>query len=253
MMKVVHPFSEFRIGRPWRVKVPWIFMPATLICLIGLVPVEGFVICRFLRRCPELLAEALIQLSMVTAVMLIFSLIPPRGELAGKLGLRRLRWGDVGIVFLGLLLIYAWQLFSMPLWSMMLRLLNLQVPQQQELLTECSRSSRLKFLGMLALAGVLIPFVEEVVYRRVLFGAFSPLGKLAALLKLPRPLGVAAALVATALIFAAMHGFLYGFPALFGLGAVFQWQYLRTRNLLTSTLTHMIYNIISLTLVFLLR
>ena len=59
-------------------------------------------------------------------------------------------------------------------------------------------------------------------------------------------------MLAASLIFSAAHGFLYGFPALFGLGLILQWEYLRTENLLTPMLTHIIYNTISLTLVYLL-
>lgn len=236
-MKLFDPSTAFRDGRPWRVEVPWLFMPVMISGVIVVAAVEGFVITRFIRRCPGLLAEAVIQLSMVTAVLLMFVPIPPRGGITDKLGMRKLSWGDLVIALLGLVLIYRLQITSMPPWVRLLELLNLQGAQQQELLTECGRSSFPKFLGMVALAGGLIPFVEEVLYRRVLFGFC-------------RPLGVWPALIATALIFAAAHNFLYGFPALFGLGVVFQLQYLFTGNLLTSTLTHMIYNTISLTLVF---
>ena len=233
------PPSEPRRGRPWRVEVPWIFMPITLLAVIGVITAEIFLISRFFPRFHHLLTEGIIQASMVTTALLVFALVPPCGKLADKLGLRKLRRGDLGIVLLGLVLIYAWQFSTMPLWTRVLEYLNLQGDQQQELLTECGRSSFPKFLGMLALAGVLIPFVEEVLHRRVLFGFC-------------RPLGVWPALIATALIFSALHGFLHGFAVLFGLGAVFQWQYLCTGNLWTSTLTHMIFNTISLTLTFLL-
>lgn len=239
-MKLFQPSPGFRSGRPWRVEMPWIFMPLTLLVTIGVVIMAAIFVSRHLRHLPSLLAEGMIQSSMVLTVLLMFALVPPWGRIADKLGIRKIRWGDLGIVLVGLLLIYAWQIFTMPLWTKLLERLNFHGPQQQSLLTECSQSSPLKYAGMLALAAVLIPFVEEVVYRRLLFGVL-------------RPLGVWAALLLTASIFAAMHGFIYGFPALFGLGAVFQWQYLRSGNLWTSTLTHMIYNAISLTLVFFLR
>ena len=239
-MKPLEPSTGFRNGRPWRVEMPWVFMPLTLLCTIGVVIAAVAFVCRRLRHLPGLLTEAMVQTSMVLTVLLLFALIPPWGKIADKLGVRKLRWGDVGLVLLGLLLIYTWQLLTTPLWAKLLQRFDLQVKQQQELLTECSRSSLPKFFAMLALAAVLIPFVEEVVYRRLLFGVL-------------RPLGVWAALILTAAIFAAMHGFIYGFPALFGLGAVFQWQYLRSGNLWTSTLTHMIFNAVSLTLVFILR
>ena len=95
------------------------------------------------------------------------------------------------------------------------------------MLAECDNASLPYFLALLALAGVLIPIVEELMFRRLLFG-------------LLRPIGTVAAMLATALIFAAAHGFLYGLPALLGLGLVFQWQYLHTGNLLTPMMTHII-------------
>ena len=239
-MKLFQPSPGFSSGRPWRIEMPWVFMPLTLLCTIGVVVAMIAFVHRRLGHLPGLLKEAMLQSSMVLTVLLLFALVPPWGKIADKLGLRKFRWGDLVIALLGLVLIYRWQFFFMPLWTKLLELLNFHGPQQQGLLTECSQSSLPKYFGMLALAAALIPFVEEVVYRRLLFGVL-------------RPLGVWAAVILTALIFAAAHGFLYGFPALFVLGVVFELQYLYTGNLLTSTLTHMIYNAISLTLVFFLR
>ena len=136
-------------------------------------------------------------------------------------------------------MIYAWQLISTPLWDKLLRTLKLQYQPRQALLAECDNASLPYFLALLVLAGVLIPVVEEVLFRRLLFGVLRPLGK-------------AAAMFATAALFAAAHGFVYGLPALFGLGLVCQWQYLHTGNLLTPAATHIVYNLTSLTLVFLL-
>ena len=240
MMELFKSSPEFRRGRPWRIEVPWPFLPLVLLSTFGVVSAVAIFVFRHLRHLPGLLTEGMVQTSMVATVLIMFALIPPLGRIAGKTGMRKIGQIELKFVPVGLLLIYAWQIITMPFWEKLLERLNFHGSQQQELLTVCSQSSLPQYFGMLALAAVLIPFVEEVVYRRLLFGV-------------SRPLGVWAALILTAAIFAAMHGFVYGFPALFGLGVVFQWQYLRTGNLWTSTLTHMIYNFISLTLVFLLR
>ena len=230
--------SGSRKGRPWSTDIPWLFLPAILLGALAAVATALLLLSRFGRGLPGLLQQALVQTALVTTVLLLFTIVPPWGKLSGKLGLRRLRAGDVCIVFLGLILIYAWQIFSLPLWERILNRLGGKFPMRQELLNECSRSTPMQFVFMLALAGVLIPFIEEVVFRRLIYGTL-------------RPLGVAAAVILTALIFAAAHGFLYGLPALFGLGVIFELQYLFTGNLMTSTLTHMIYNLISLTMTFL--
>lgn len=196
-----------------------------------------FAVSSCLGRFPGMIREAVVQASILLAVLLMFALIPPMGNVAGKLGVRKLRPIDLGFVLLGLLLIYIWQIFTLPLWAKLLDVCDLAVEQRQVLLVECGRSSTLEFLVILAVAGVLIPFAEEVIFRRLFFGFC-------------RPVGMWTALIVTSLIFAVAHDFLYGLPALFGLGAIFQLQYLRTGNLLTPALTHMIYNLLSLTLVF---
>ena len=231
------PPSPPRRDPPWRVDVPWPFLPVMLLVMTGIAIMAFFAVSRFFSRFPGMIREGAVQASILLAVLLMFALIPPIGNVAGKLGVRKLRPGDLGFVLLGLLLIYLWQFFTLPLWSNFLDACDLAVEQRQVLLVECGRSSTLGFLEMLAVAGVLIPFVEEVVFRRLIFGFC-------------RPVGMWTALIATSLIFAAAHDFLYGLPALFGLGAVFQLQYLRTGNLLAPVLTHMIFNLISLTLVF---
>jgi membrane protease YdiL (CAAX protease family) len=236
-MNIFRPSPQFRQGRPWQIETPWGLQLAILCGTIMAGATAIFALLLFGKALPRMLQEALIQTAVLTTALASFALVTPRGKLASKLGLRLPRWKDLGAVILGLLIVYAWQIFSLPLWERFLRRCNCAFETRQDLLTQCSRSSAVQFLAMLAVAGVLIPVVEEIFFRRLIFGVC-------------RPLGVPAALIAAAFIFAGAHGFLYGLPALFGLGAVFQWQYLRTGNLLTPMLTHMIYNWISLTLVF---
>lgn len=234
------PDSEPSRGDPpWRIDVRRRFLLAILFAVIGVEVVGAVLFSRFGKGMPPLLREAIIQIAAPGAALLLFFLLPPRGGLAGKLGIRLPRIGDFGIALAGLMTIYAWQFVSLPLWAKLLHRANFAYEQHQALLTECSRASTPHFLALLALAGVLIPIAEEIFFRRVLFGLIRPIGELAAML-------------ATSLIFAAAHFFLYGLPALFGLGLVFQLQYRHTGNLLTPMLTHMAYNLISLTLVFML-
>ena len=226
-------------GNPWRVNVPWLYMLAMFFTVFCVDAAWIFAADRIGRQPHPLLWETIIQTSGLGIVLLLFAAVPPRGSLFDKLGVRHIRRGDIGIALAGLGMIYAWGMLSTPLWNKLLRALELSCETRQCLLTECDNASLPHFLALLALAGALIPIVEELMFRRLLFGLLRPIGK-------------AAAMFATALIFAAAHGFLYGLPALLGLGLVFQWQYLHTGNLLTPMMTHIVYNIISLTLVFLL-
>lgn len=224
---------------PWRINLRWPFLLAILSVVIVVEATGVLITARFGRGISPLLLEAIIQSTGLGTALVMFSLLPPVGELPGKLGIRLPRWGDLGIAAVGLCMIYAWQICSLQLWGKILNCLKLTYEQHQSLLAECDHAALPHFLALLALAGVFIPIVEEVIFRRLLFGLIRPIGELKAMF-------------ITALIFAAAHGFLFGFPALFGLGLVFQWQYLHTRNLLTPMLTHMTFNIIALTLVFLL-
>ena len=236
---MTEPASNFPDERPRQPDVPWRYLPMILLavlCIDGSLAIAAH---RFGKAIHPLWWETLIQISGFVTMLLLFAAVPPRGGLSVKLGIRRLRWGDLGIALAGLGMIYVWQISSTPLWDKLLRALKIQYQPRQALLAECGNASLPYFLALLALAGVLIPIVEEILFRRLLFGVLRPLGK-------------AAAMLATAALFAAAHGFLYGLPALFGLGLIFQWQYLHTGNLLTPAATHIVYNLTSLTLVFLL-
>lgn len=238
MMKLLPPPPCSMQSRPWKTDVPWPCLSAILFGTLGMAAGAVILVQRLRGRRPDTMVEGIVQLTLLTTLLAMFALIPPRGKLAEKLGSRRLNRSDIRIVAIGLIMIYAWNIFATGIWENILRYFGLAFETRQELIKECSGASPAQFLMLVLTAGVLTPFVEEVLFRRLIFG-------------LLRPLGAWAALTITALIFAAAHGFLYGLPALFGLGAVFQLQYLYTGNLRTSIATHMAFNIISLTAVFL--
>ena len=225
-------------GRPWRCHVMWLLLLATLLTSIGVEAVAVFAFGLIGKNIPGLLTEAFVQSMGLATTLALFSAFPPAWKLPDKLGIRMPRWGDLAVVALGLCMVYPWQISTTTIWEKLLNFCKLPCDAHQELIVECSKASPLHFVGMLAVVGMLIPVVGEVFFRRVLYG-------------LLRPVGMLPAMFATALIFSAAHGFLHGFPALFGLGLILQWQYVHSRNLLTSIATHMIYNLISLTLVFL--
>lgn len=87
------------------------------------------------------------------------------------------------------------------------------------------------------LALVVAPVTEEVIFRGFLYGV------------LRRPFGAMAAMGATALLFAAVHGNLPAVPAYFLLAVGLTLAYERTGSLWTPILMHVIFNGISLAVI----
>jgi len=173
----------------------------------------------------------------LAAMLAVICAAPPRGCLAGKLGLRVPGRGDWTTVLLGLAAAYLFQFVTTPLWTRVLRMLHVECEKRQELLRMCEGLGVWGFVGVVLLLGVLVPVSEEVIYRRIVFGAF-------------RPLGTLPALVVASLVFSLMHAYLYGFWALWAIGVAFQWIYLRSRNLGAAVAAHMIFNTVTLVAVF---
>ena len=238
MMKMIPPPPRSVKSLPWKVDIPWPWLPTILFGALGMAVAAVIVVRNLPIRFSDTTPDGIVNLTLLAALLVMFAMIRPRGKLAEKLGSRRLNRTDIRIAAIGLVMIYVWNILTTGIWEKFLRYLNLAPETRQELLKDCGSATAAQFAMILLTAGVLSPLVEEVLFRRLIFGVF-------------RPLGAWTALIITSLIFAAAHGFLYGLPALFGLGAVFQLQYLYTGNLKTSIATHMAFNIVSLTLVFL--
>lgn len=168
------------------------------------------------------------------AVLLLFCFTAaPAGRLfAAKLGIRPLSLRDgkviAACVAANLLLCgpVTW------IWELLLKSCGIPYSEEQDLSRLIAESSPLQ-LGFLLFGAVLIaPVVEEIGFRRVLFGAL-------------RPLGAWPAVLLTCTLFSLVHCFLLGVPGLFLLGFLFQYTYLRTRNLSAAVLLHMAVNLIA--------
>ena len=170
--------------------------------------------------------------SSVAALLSLF-LAKPRMELAAKLGIGRVRFADVRLALGGLGAVYVFELATLPVWGWMLRRMDVEYSEKQSLLDLCAGADWRLFVWLLLLVGLAIPAAEELFFRRLLFGVF-------------RPLGVFSALFLTAVIFGALHWFIYGMWVLTFFGVVLQWMYLRTGNLATNILAHSIFNLASL-------
>ncbi len=118
-------------------------------------------------------------------------------------------------------------------WAYVLQMLGLdlsRMPRQElvEMITE-SRSPwavGLAFIG----ASVAAPMVEEVVFRGMLY------------LPLRRAVGVAPAAALVGLLFALVHGYVWGLPQFFVLSCVFVALFERTGTLFSSMVAHSAYN-----------
>jgi hypothetical protein len=153
-----------------------------------------------------------------------------------ELGLRGVHWAwfvaavGVVVVFLplraaiGLAIVY---LLHLPLESLQAR---------AELLA--ADLSWLAFFSTLLMAGLLIPFAEELFFRGVLFGW------------LRRRYGLWAGIIASALIFAVAHADLAVGASNLILGFVLAWMYDRSRSLWTCVAVHAVNNAIAVILLF---
>jgi uncharacterized protein len=86
------------------------------------------------------------------------------------------------------------------------------------------------FLGLLLMAGVVAPIVEEIVFRGLLYGW------------LRSRWGVSVGVAASALAFAVAHGIPMLMPALFLQGAIFAWLYERSGSLWPPIIMHGVFN-----------
>ena len=230
-------FSATIRERPWRIDLSPLTLGAVLCSGVfgGAAILAAFRNFAFARD--PVGSNALFYAALLAFTLAAFLFVPPRGGLAGKLGLRRPRLDDLRPIVCGLAAIYLFHFLSTPLWGKLLDALGIKYAESQNLMLICRNASPLRFLSLLALAGAAIPFAEEIVFRRTLFGMFVKLGPIPALL-------------ISAFIFSALHFYLYGFWSLWALGAVFQWMYLRTGNLASPVIAHIVFNAVSLTAAF---
>ncbi|MCI5779875.1 MAG: CPBP family intramembrane metalloprotease [Lentisphaeria bacterium] len=113
--------------------------------------------------------------------------------------------------------------------KLLLRKCGVPFPERQPLAETISGSPVADAVLLFLAVCVLIPFVEEVLFRRLIFRAWHK----------AHP---GSAWLGTSLLFAAVHGYLPGLPGLFILGCGFQYLYLRHRNLAAAILAHSLVN-----------
>ena len=117
---------------------------------------------------------------------------------------------------------------------MKLGLTALRIPfaEKQTLAVLIAESSQFGLAVLFFAVCVLTPVLEEVLFRKLLFGYW-------------RKIHPGSAFWGAVLLFAAVHLFLLGFPGLFLLGCGFQYLYLRRKNLACAMIAHGTVNTIA--------
>ena len=199
---------------PWKISLSWRFM-LPLIFLGGSI---GLLL-------SPLVGGGLVGLGLFYA--------EPRGYLREKLSVRNEITGeDWLLLFRVLVILLAVNAVLTSVWMSLLRYLGISCAAQQEVAHLIARAPWGMALWMVFSVTVLSPLFEEILFRRLLYGLLLPLGE-------------KAAFAGTALLFAGIHGFAAGFPALLMMGLAFQYVYQRSGNFLLPCLLHASVNFIA--------
>ena len=168
-------------------------------------------------------------------VLWMFNVSNPPGKLAKKLGIavpdRKCLIHTISILPLLLTGIAAITMH----WKYTLNKLEFPFEEQQQILKQISFDSALQVSLLILLVVIIVPVLEEIIFRRILFDLFE------------RSTGANAAAFLSAGIFSAAHGFIAGAPALFMMGLFFQWIYSRNRNLSCAIILHGLCNLFAVT------
>ena len=225
-MKNFFLFSRRIFMRPWKRTLPAPFLIGGIITVLLVSFYGGTLLAPLTGEINGLI------LSSCAANLLLFGAIfffPPRGEGAARVGFRKVRKGDLVLCAESLLIMLAVSALLGYFWQQILDFLLIPYEKEQSLLQLAKGADGYAFVRIFLLTAMLVPLMEELVFRRFLYDL---------LLRLGAPV----AFVGTALIFSAAHGFLLGIPGLFFMGIVFQTVCNVTRNLWCSIITHAMLN-----------
>ena len=146
-----------------------------------------------------------------------------------RYGISRLHFTDGTTILGGWLFALAGNLCICLGWKKLLEFLQWDFSTRQSILEMAQNSPATVFWLLFLFTAGIVPFFEEIVFRRALYSLLLPLGK-------------GTALITGAAIFSAMHFFLLGAPGLFFFGIVLQLLFLRTKNLLVPIAVHSLFN-----------
>ena len=120
-----------------------------------------------------------------------------------------------------------------PLWELLLDSLGVDLAKKQDVLLDIANASGKMLVFLFVCTCLITPFVEEVLFRRIIYGYFATY--------MP---AVSAALI-TSLLFSMAHFFFYGAVSLFIMGLAFNLIYILRRNLWLAVMLHSLVNIMA--------
>ena len=217
-------------ARAWSVELAPPFLVTAILGGLLITFYGGAQLAAFMEA---LTAMTVASFSAAVFILLELKLVPPAGSLSRKTGFRKIGKEELILIAAGLLVIMPVSVVLTASWQQILELFNIPYVKEQGLIRLLKGSGGKGFLQLLLLTAVAVPLTEELIFRRCLYNLLLPLGG-------------AAALVGSALIFSAAHGFLLGAPGLFFIGMVFQFLANITRNLWSSVICHACHNAIVL-------
>ena len=223
-------FSRRIYARAWRIPLS---PPALVTAILGGLFITFYGGSLLAARMDGLWAMNLASFAASGFILLGAAALAPRGHLAGKTGFRKIRKEDLFLIAAGILIIMPVAALLTASWQQILELLNVPYTKEQGLIQLVKGAGRKELFQLFLLTAVAVPLTEELMFRRCLYNLLIPLGG-------------AAALIGTSLIFSAAHGFLLGVPGLFFIGVIFQCLANMTRNLWSSVICHACHNAVVL-------
>ena len=194
-----------------------------------LAPVRAIWIFFCLLILPGILAIAGLSPLYLSLVPMLAALLACIGTPV-QLGMKKLSIKDICWTVFAYILMMSLIILLSPYWEALLEHYGIETAEQQEALNEVENSSGSLVPVLFICMCILTPIVEEVQFRRIIYGGFRNI--------CPAWLAV----IATSLIFSAVHFFVKGFVSLFIMGLMFNLIFLFRKNLWASILLHAIVN-----------
>ena len=173
------------------------------------------------------------------AVYLIRSRFNQGPEVIGWTG--RNLWRNVGVGIVGYVCMLPLVVVAGTVSSQIARFVEQPVRPNPAITILAESGSLWAVLLLAVVAGLIIPIIEEFLFRGVLYGA------------LRKRLGPAASIAISALVFSAFHLNLFFLLPIFVIGAVLAFVFEKTRSLVTCSVIHIIHNTTSVAFVLFIR
>lgn len=198
--------------------------------LAGLYILPGML--SFLPVAMQVFLSALVMLAGLLFILQLCG----QGNILNLAGWQKLRVQDLPAIIKGALAAVFITPLINALWIILLRLLQIPYSEIQPLMKTAVTLPVGSFILVVFTVTVLVPMAEEILFRRVIFGWLTPLGKYTAV-------------IAASMIFAAAHFYLAGVAGLFFLGLLMQIFYCRSGNIAVPAAIHAVFNLVSILVV----